>query len=43
MKCSYTYTKRGSFVYMISTLLGFYGGLTVALQFLIVNLIKYRH
>lgn len=43
IKCTYTYTKRANFIYIISILLGFYGGLTVALRFVVLNAIKFRH
>lgn len=39
--CSYTYTKSASSAYIISTVLGVYGGLTVFLRFLILLAMKY--
>ena len=40
--CSCTNFGRATFIYIIVTLIGFYGGVTVALQFLVVQGIKLR-
>lgn len=40
--CPYTYTQSANFIYIISTLLGYYGGLGIALNFLILLLNKYH-
>jgi hypothetical protein len=36
MTCSYTYSEKANLAYIISTILGFYGGLVVILEVLIV-------
>jgi len=38
--CSYTIIKSNSFIYMLTKIIGLYGGLTVTLRFLVPYLIK---
>ncbi len=35
LTCQYSYVERNSILYMITTFLGLYGGLTVGLKFLV--------
>jgi hypothetical protein len=35
LTCGYSYTKRSNFLYMLTTFLGLYGGLTVGLKLII--------
>jgi hypothetical protein len=39
LTCRYTYIERNSVLYMLTTFLGLYGGLTVGLKFLIWNVL----
>ena len=40
-KCTYTVVRYNSFAYMISLLIGLYGGLTVALRFMVPFIVKF--
>ena len=39
--CSYTFRKRNNFVYIVSRILGLYGGLTTSLRFIIPLIINF--
>ena len=38
--CSYTFEKRSNFLFIISKVLGLYGGLTISLQFIIPYIVR---
>jgi len=40
MKCQYTYNKRNNLIYIIASLLGLYGGLTIGLKLVIWHILN---
>ncbi|CAF1630804.1 unnamed protein product [Adineta ricciae] len=43
LQCTYTFTQRNEFIYVITLLIGLYGGLTVVLRILAPFIIKLGH
>ena len=41
ISCTYTFTQRGSVIFVITTLLGIFGGLTIVLRLVIFNLVRW--
>ncbi|UJR34695.1 hypothetical protein I4U23_027472 [Adineta vaga] len=43
LQCTYTFTQRNDFIYVITLLIGLYGGLTVVLRILAPFIVKFGH
>ena len=41
ISCTYTFTQTGSVIFIITTLLGLFGGLTIVLRFVVFNLVHW--